>query len=190
LRIIFDAGSLINLANGRLLSDLVSTPRYAGHIGPIVRSECKTIASQLDQLISIGKLHALPDVAMPPSSFGMLLNKFNLGLGETECIAFSLQDQFVTSCDDAAARRIIAAEFGAKRLTGTLGLLILAVQDNIVAEDHAFGCYQQMRALGGFLPNLSKVEFGGLLRTRPSHQQKAKAGETSPEQKADKGGEI
>jgi predicted nucleic acid-binding protein len=101
---------------------------------------------------------------MPPSSFGQLLDKFSLGLGETECIAFSLQDQFVTSCDDAVARRVIAAEFGAKRLTGTLGLLVLAVRDKIVTEDHAFECYRQMRALGGFLPSLSKVEFAELVR--------------------------
>jgi predicted nucleic acid-binding protein len=101
---------------------------------------------------------------MSASSFASLLNKFNLGLGETECIAFSLQDQFVISCDNAAARHIMTAQFGPKKLTGTLGLVVLAVQDKIVAEGHAFACYEQMRALGGFLPNLSKIKFGELLR--------------------------
>jgi hypothetical protein len=62
---------------------------------------------------------------------------------------------------------VMAAQLGSKRLTGTLGLLVLAVQDKIVTEDHAFARYQQMIALGGFLPSLSKTKFGELLRTEP-----------------------
>jgi predicted nucleic acid-binding protein len=104
---------------------------------------------------------------MAASSFATLLNKYNLGLGETECIAFSFQDQFVISCDDPAARRVMAAQIGPKRLTGTLGLLVLAVRDKIVIADHAFASYQQMRAVGGYLPSRSEIEFGELLRTGP-----------------------
>jgi predicted nucleic acid-binding protein len=167
LRILFDAGSLINLSQGKLLPILASTSSYKGHVGPIVRSECKTIAAQIDHLISDGTLLALPDVALSAASFGILLNRLNLGLGETECIAFGLQDQFVISCDDAAARRVIEDQLGSKRLTGTLGLLVLGVRDCIVKQHDAFASYQQMRTLGGFLPDLSKREFHNLVHAGP-----------------------
>jgi hypothetical protein len=104
---LFDAGSLINLASGGVLPILVTTGSYVGHLGPIVRSECRTIAREVNELISGGQLCALSDVAMSASSFGALLSKFNLGLGETECIAFGLQDPFVISCDDRAARAFL-----------------------------------------------------------------------------------
>ena len=53
------------------------------------------------------------------------------------------------------ARRRATELLGADRVSGTLGLLKEAVAESLMTKTAAFAAYEQMRAAGGFLPQIS-----------------------------------
>lgn len=163
MNIIYDSGSLINLANGHVLHAIFNSSHHNAFIGPLVYDECVSIAPELKELLDSGELSLLADASLTPTEFSDLLQRHGLGVGETECIAFLSRTDFVVSCDDAAARKVLMSLYGADRVTGTLGLLILAVGKHEISLEAAFASYQQMRAAGGYLPALSLEGFTALL---------------------------
>jgi predicted nucleic acid-binding protein len=163
LNVLFDSGSLINLAHGQVLGLLAKTPLYEGYVAPLVLGECKSIADDLAYLMAMGTLIQLPDLTMGTADFAALLAKHRLGAGETECLVMASTDGYVVSCDDGTARGVLSKSLGVEKVTGTLGLLIMAVQAELLSVSEAFASYQQMRALGGYLPALTGEEFKALV---------------------------
>jgi predicted nucleic acid-binding protein len=152
---IFDASAMLNLAHGEVLGTILQIPSLIAHVGPQVRRECGSIASQVDILIDTGKVILLDDSNLPAARFLALLDCYELGPGETECLAFAELGDHTVCCDDRRARMIIARELGPKRVIGSLGLLIQASHYKLLTIDAAFSAYEQMRRLGGFLPEIS-----------------------------------
>jgi predicted nucleic acid-binding protein len=159
LSCLFDASPLLNLANGDVLDVVIRIPDLRARIGPQVRGECLSIRVQLDVQIEAGHIALLDDAVLPGAKFLSLLDKYQLGVGETECLAFATLGDDVVCCDDRRARTMITKELGQKRVTGSLGLLIRAVHHDLLSNDVAFASYQQMRRRGGFLPELSMEEL-------------------------------
>jgi predicted nucleic acid-binding protein len=147
---IFDASAMLNLAHGEVLGRVL-----IAHVGPQVRRECGSIASVVDILIDTGKLILLNDSDLPAARFLALLDCYGLGAGETECLTFAELGDHIVCCDDRRARMMIARELGAKRVIGSLGLLVRAMHCKLLTSVAAFGAYEQMRQRGGFLPEVS-----------------------------------
>ena len=151
------------MAHGQVLQSILSHDDFDCFLGPLVLDECPSIRAELEVAIADGSLTLLNDLDMSPAEFGSLLDHHNLGVGETECMAFLAINDHQVSCDDGAARKVLSALYGPNRVTGTLGLLVLAVQANILAPEEAFSSYQLMRSAGGYLPNISATDFKALV---------------------------
>jgi predicted nucleic acid-binding protein len=125
VKIIYDASSLINLANGGVLDRIISDTSLISLVGPQVLAECSSIKSELDLLIENNELLLMSDEELPAETYFEILEKYRLGPGETECIAFARQYPDITaiSCDDRRARNVCAEVIGESRLTGTIGRL-------------------------------------------------------------------
>jgi predicted nucleic acid-binding protein len=152
---IFDASAMLNLVHGDVLSTVLQIPSLIARGGPQVRRECGSIAPRLDFLIDTGQLILLDDGDLPAASFLALLDRYGLGEGETECLAFAKLGDHIVCCDDRRARMMIASELGQKRVIGSLGLLVQAMHWNVLTLEAAFGAYEQMRRRGGFLSEIS-----------------------------------
>ena len=164
MNVIFDASSLINLANGGVLTDVLRLVDDSAEIGPIVEGECRSISEQLHIEVEHSALHIFDDSSISATLFLKLLAEHELGEGETECLAFALNnDDYIVCCDDRRARRVITQYLTERRVVGTLGLLALSVAKGLLTADAAFAAYEQMRKLGGFLPQLNFEAFQGLI---------------------------
>jgi predicted nucleic acid-binding protein len=155
LKCIPDASSLLNLVHGDALDIVLKIPGLVARIGPQVRGECSSIKIQLDAAIESGRIIMLNDAMLPSSKFVSLLSQYQLGAGETECLAFASMGDDVVCCDDRRARAMITKELGSGRVTGSLGLLARAVHHSLLSSEVAFASYQQMRRRGGFLPEFT-----------------------------------
>jgi predicted nucleic acid-binding protein len=157
VKIIYDASSLINLANGGVLDRIISDTSLISLVGPQVLAECSSIKSELDLLIENNELLLMSDEELPAETYFEILEKYRLGPGETECIAFARQYPDITaiSCDDRRARNVCAEVIGESRLTGTIGRLKFAIENNVISVADATNAYQSMILSGGFLPKLN-----------------------------------
>ncbi|HVA41371.1 MAG TPA: hypothetical protein VNF49_11950, partial [Candidatus Binataceae bacterium] len=85
--------------------------------------------------------------------------RYELGAGETECLAFASVQPLLVCCDDRRARSMITRELGQGRVTGSLGLLVRAVELVALTSDQASAAYELMRKRGGFLPDVPAATF-------------------------------
>jgi predicted nucleic acid-binding protein len=158
--LIIDASSVINLDNAGAL-DIVA--KLEGHnfcLSPLVIGECHpTCAAKLAQLEQQGKIWFVDPEKVSAELFLQLLEDHELGEGETECLTLATGHPFVFVCDDAKARAVGAALLGAGRVLGSLRLLKWCVSAKIVTAVEAFGFYERMKAMGGFLPRIDQAWF-------------------------------
>lgn len=120
--------------------------------GPQVRQECRTIERTLDEIVQSKCAVILNDEELPFSRYVELTERYNLGAGETECLAFAELTGARVSCDDGRARRMIESELGRGRLTGSIGLMKAAVKSGLVSAAEARAAHAAMIRCGGFLP--------------------------------------
>jgi predicted nucleic acid-binding protein len=165
---ILDASTLINLINGEALDLVLRLEGFRFSVGPIVLAECGSHQEQLRELVAAGLINALDEDAIPATQFLVLSERYGLGYGETECLAFATTTDVVICCDDGAARDAIAELIGSNRLSGSLGLLREAVRQRRVTAKGAFAIYEQMRAKGAFLPEVAEEFFADISDTNCS----------------------
>jgi predicted nucleic acid-binding protein len=156
---IFDASSVINLVNGGVFVTCLALTTRAFYIGALVRGECVGCRDSVDLAVDQQRLIPLDGADLPASLFLELAQKYRLGDGETECLAFASIRPFDICCDDGRARSAVTTEVGPERLTGSLGLLREAMTMNLLDQESAFASYERMKQLGGFLPVLAKEFF-------------------------------
>lgn len=156
---IFDASALFNLVNGGVLDTVTELLTPTACLGPLVKKECLSIAAVLDAVIASGRLEVIDDSTLPSSVFFRLLQDYQLGDGETECLAFASTRPLLVCCDDRRARNMITKELGDGRVIGTLGLLLRAVELQKLTPEQAWAAYEQMRRRGGFLPDVKSEVF-------------------------------
>lgn len=157
--IVLDASTLINLANGEVLSSILRLPGVTFQVSAVVRGESKTIAKAIDAAVLAGRLTLVDDSLITVSAFAAAKTRMNLDDGETECILAAEALGHAVACDDRAARRWIAELLGEARLSGSIGLMRLAVIARLLDQKSAFEAYRLMRVRGGFLPELTQGDF-------------------------------
>jgi predicted nucleic acid-binding protein len=159
LKVIFDACALFNLVHGEVFEVIVRMLDPPPCFGPQVRSECRSIATVLDHALGASRIELLDDGILPASLFFELLEKYELGAGETECLTFASVQPLLVCSDDRRARNMATKELGEGRIIGTLGLLVRATELSVLTPEAAFGAYELMRRRGGFLPDVSASTF-------------------------------
>ncbi|HWZ42987.1 MAG TPA: hypothetical protein VNW97_05900 [Candidatus Saccharimonadales bacterium] len=159
MKIIFDASSIINLLNGDAMDSVLSLPDSSFCIGPLALEECKQQRELINALIRQGSIELLDDTNMPASVFSALQRRYDLGVGETECLAFAIDQQLTVSCDDHKARVMVSGRLTSLRVIGSISLLSRCVQQGLLSPEEAETKYRRMKSRGGFLPNLPPGYF-------------------------------
>jgi predicted nucleic acid-binding protein len=161
LNVVLDASSSINLHRSGLLEVVLTLSAfgYVFYIGYIVRDECGDLQEFLSMQATKGALIMLPYNTLTPQEFADVLNLYDLGLGETECIALAKQQGFYVCTDDKAARRAAAKHFSEGRVLGSLRLIRECVCQGLLTARDAFLGYEMMMARGAFLPCVSAAYF-------------------------------
>jgi predicted nucleic acid-binding protein len=161
LNLVLDSCSTINLHNGGVLGAVFGLRSFgfAFHVGPIVVGECENLSPSLSQHITSGNLVELPDGSISASEFAQVLDKYDLGLGETECIALARRHGYTVCSDDKAARKAATRHLGSGRVTGSLHLLRECVRLGQMTSQAASAAYETMRSRGAFLPDLASSYF-------------------------------
>jgi predicted nucleic acid-binding protein len=154
----FDACSLINLVNGEVLDRVLTLPQRSWFVGNIVLDECAPLP-ELDEAILKGSIISLDDADIDADDFLNLLDLYNLGDGETECIAYAIKFGYVVSTDDRKTRGVIERDLGKHQRIGSIGLLTESVAAAIITPDEAKAAYKRMLTAGAFLPVLKDDYF-------------------------------
>lgn len=160
--VLFDASALINLIKGEAFELILALPEIEFLVGPLVLEECVSGDSVVDMLkkaIDSGNVGVLDDSQIGADLFFSLLERYRLGLGETECLTFAVNSEVVICSDDLKARQIAGRMIGDDRVTGSLGLLRDAVRASITTSLIAWDAYERMKQEGGFLPEISRSFF-------------------------------
>jgi len=150
LKLAIDACSLIILDKGGVLGKVLALDGHEFCVGSFVEDECGTLVKSY---IQQGTLKKLPDERLLLHDFVTLLDRYTLGYGETECIAFCISEGISFCSDDARARKSAEAELGASRVVGTLYLLRECVRSGLLTRAEAITAYEQMKVRGAFLPD-------------------------------------
>lgn len=156
---IFDASSLINQHNGCLIELIRDSLNLTPCFGPQVMNECSSIQINIEQGIQNGRFKLLKDDNISAISFINLMEQYNLGGGETECLVLAKHYNLPVCCDDRLARSMINAEIGSGRITGTIGILIDLVRNGAISVSMAYNKYSDMKTAGAFLPIFNENWF-------------------------------
>jgi predicted nucleic acid-binding protein len=161
LNVILDASSSINLYRGGVLEVVLKLTSFGFifHVGSIVRSECGDLSEFLDLQAAMGNLVILPDDTLSVLGFSEILSLYDLGLGETECIALAHQRNSCVCTDDKSARKAAVQHLGAERALGSLRLLRNCVCQGLIGPPEAVIAYELMKSRGAFLPSISVDYF-------------------------------
>jgi predicted nucleic acid-binding protein len=156
---LLDACALFNLTNGGVLDTVLQLPGEQFTICGSVRTEAKSIAPIVDELIEQGALTVVDDSAIDADEYLNLKETYGLGDGETECIAAALHNEHTVVFDDRAARTTAQGILGEIRVTGSIGLLRQCVGRGLLTREAAYAAYEIMKAQGGYLPNMPIEEM-------------------------------
>lgn len=161
MRIIIDSSTLINLINGETLMQVSLIPSLSLLIcDNILEYEILNPVQKIyvETLIAASNLSLFKsDVTL--TEFSILKSKYDLGFGETECIAICKKHGFVIACDDNKARKCAIKEISHSRVIGSLYLIREAVRANIISAEKAKEIFMLIKTKGGFIPNISLTYF-------------------------------
>jgi predicted nucleic acid-binding protein len=137
--LITDASSIINLHNADALGIVARLPPRILCVSPQVIGECHApCAADLVVLREQGLVQFVSPDTISAELYLSLLETYDLGEGETECLALAHSHPYVICCDDNKARRVGIELFGQDRVVGSLRLLRWAVQDELIAGTKRF----------------------------------------------------
>lgn len=162
MEIVLDTCAIINLINGNCLDKIFILNGYTFCVGEAVLEKevlndlQKTV---LETFIEAGKIKVLSS-EISLSAITNLRDKYNLGLGELECLALCMNSNSLFCSDDNKARKCSTNELGKSRVIGSLHLVRQIVLESIVKCFEALEYYNVMILKGGFLPkNLDSDYF-------------------------------
>jgi predicted nucleic acid-binding protein len=160
MNIVLDASSIINLHNVAALDAAGHLRRCFFLLTPLVVGECQaSSAAKLLELKAAGVIGFVDDTTIPTELFLRLLAEHRLGPGETEAISVCQLLGYALCCDDRSARRVGKEVLGDDRVIGSLRVLRWCVEETLFDCIVAFELFQQMRAAGGFLPQIGQPFF-------------------------------
>lgn len=129
-------------------------------VGQIVLRECgASTERRVRDHAESGRIAVLAGNVIPYAVYVDLLGRFQLGDGETECLAAGKTIGCMIATDDRKARHAVVELLGADYLTGTLGLLRDAVSAGLIGSEDAVVFHETMKRLGSFLPAVDDSFF-------------------------------
>ncbi|WP_339699364.1 hypothetical protein [uncultured Roseivirga sp.] len=151
--VILDACSVINMINAEVIQKLEVIDGYTFHIGNLVLEECLDEAQKIvvRQCILDGVIEPVTN-DLTVREFNSISNKYGLGKGESECIAYMKKIGAIVCTDDNKARRSIERDFGKPFYFGSLFILREMVRQNLISCDESIRSYAIMVISGAFLP--------------------------------------
>lgn len=160
MNIVLDACAIINLVHGSVFDTVLSLKHDQFCVGSLTLEECGDEPGVvLRSAVNAKKVALLDDDLNTAKKFLALLEQYGLGDGETESLAFAQSLNYVICTDDKKARTVSTSVLGEGRVTGSLGLLKSAVQQQRLTASEAFAAYQKMKTAGGFLPDVDLSFF-------------------------------
>jgi predicted nucleic acid-binding protein len=122
------------LINGNLLQIVVDLPTFFFFVGDnVIDQEILDQVQRLKVVTIIGENKIkLLDSNVTFSQFTHLKKKYNLGDGETECMALCKNYGYVIASDDQKARTSSIVELGEGRVIGSLYLIRQCVRELLI----------------------------------------------------------
>jgi predicted nucleic acid-binding protein len=154
-----DACCAINLIKGEAIELMADLRSIKLCMQGLVEDEIGESFASIASLAARGKFSLVSGDKILASEVGSVANRYNIGLGESECIVIGRNLNCNIASDDRKARSAAHSELGKDRVTGSVGLLKTAIVDGLVTQKQAFEIYQKMVDGGGFLPKLQISDF-------------------------------
>ena len=150
---------MINTFKAGALDVVLSLNGYTFVLGPAVFAESVQLRDEIQAHVDAGRF-VLPDEAsISAFSVASISGAYNLGVGESECIAISKADNEANLwSDDRRARSVATSLLGIARVVGTADLLRSCVAEGLTPLD-AYTAYELARSRGAFLPPLPRDFF-------------------------------
>ena len=161
MNVVLDACSIINLINGNLLQKVILLPSYKYFIGELLFEQelLNNIQKIKIQACIDNKNIMLLNSIITLSEFNTLKSLYDLGLGETECIALCKRFDYHISTDDLKARYSAEKELGKEKVIGSLYFLKKLKETGITSTEESYKSYLSMKKAGGFLPKIDQSFF-------------------------------
>lgn len=148
----FDASVLINFCEVGRLDLLIATcapPRYVladvlRELSPSCRTRVHEICSR--NAFSVAHLQSRAELER------WARYTLRLDAGESATLAAAAEHGWSVAVDDRAARRLVEQELGRERLTGTVGILVAAVEQGHLTKKEADALLRKMVAAGYWAP--------------------------------------
>jgi predicted nucleic acid-binding protein len=154
-----DACCAINLIKGDAIELVSGLSNIKLCMQGLVEDEIGENFPLISSLADRGKLALISGDKILASEVGSVASRYNIGLGESECIVIGKKFDWDVASDDRKARSAAHRELGKDRVTGSIGLLKNAITDRLVTQKEAFEIYKKMVTGGGFLPRLQLHDF-------------------------------
>ncbi len=155
--VILDACSVINMVNAGIIKKLKLINGYSFYIGRLVLEECLDIEKRevIERCLSDGVVNFMNE-DLSISEFSSVSNKYNLGKGESECIAYLAKKGTIVCTDDNKARKCIERDFGKDYYFGSLYVLRELVRQKLITCDESIKGHAIMVISGAFLPKIDE----------------------------------
>lgn len=161
MNIVFDACSIINLLKADVLQKTLTIPDDNFYIGELLLHQELLIEVQkikVETFVVSNKIKIL-ESTFSLSEFNRIKSLYNLGVGESECIALCKKLHYSIATDDQAAREAAKKELGRERVIGSIGILYRLISHGISTIEEAYQSYLLMLKGGAFLPRLEIASF-------------------------------
>lgn len=121
MEIVLDACSIINLINGDVLQKVILLNDKRFYVGEyLYDEEILDISQKLKvQTLVQNSCITLLQSTITLTQFSILKNKYDLGNGETECIAICKNTGYFIATDDKKARSNASTELGGAKVIGS-----------------------------------------------------------------------
>jgi hypothetical protein len=165
LKLIGDTCGVINAFKAGALDVVLLLDDHTFMLGPAVISESLQLGDVVQGHLDAGRLVTADDGSVAATTVASISGSYNLGIGESECIAICQVDPDLTFwSDDRRARMVASTLLGADRVVGTADLLCACVAQGLMNPLDAYTAYELARSRGAFLPPLGRQVFQ---RNRP-----------------------
>lgn len=149
-----DACCALNLIRGGVLEIVSGLSDLRLMVQGLVEDEMRTDFSHIERLVDAGRVEVMSGDKVMASEVSAIADRYNLGLGESECIAIGHKFGVGVASDDRRARYAAAQELGQDNVIGSIGLLKRGVGAGLISGQEAFLRYEEMKRCGAFLPSI------------------------------------
>jgi predicted nucleic acid-binding protein len=160
VKLIGDTCGVINTFKAGALDVVLLLEDHTFFVGPAVMEESVQLKEVVQAHVNAGRLTTPDDSLIAATAVASISGSYNLGIGESECIAICQADpELGFWSDDRRARTVAATLLGAGRVVGTADLLRECVAQGLMTPLDAYTAYELARSRGAFLPSLDRAAF-------------------------------